>query len=253
MGSPMQPSYRHLKLLSQYYDHVYHQSQNIGQLTQKKRDDSSNYNKSVYNRELNELLSYLQGSQDYNYLTWPHPGPCSLLNPEIVWPEEEFRAVHKNAKERTMESWMCGGEVPSEYEHDRLKARLDWHGDPGELDIKQDKIDKIDHEAMYSNAEDDPLGHPPDLEESDSVNTSVYDWLEATPASNAISTDTEAASDMLNLTMGQPQLPVSQEPMTQPMIPIKMTTHWRTCSRFPLRLQFSGFLFLQSPSWTHGH
>ena len=106
---------------------------------------------------------------------------------------------------------MYWGEVPSEYEHDRMKARLDWRGDPGELDIKQNKIDKIDHEAMYSDAEDDPLGDPLDLEESDSVNTSVYDRLEATPASTAISTDTEAAGDMLNLTMGQPELPVHQE------------------------------------------
>ena len=72
----------------------------------------------------------------------------------------------------------------------------------GELDIKQDKIDKIDHEAMYSDAEDDPSGGLPDLEETDSVNTSVYDWLEATSASTTISTNTEAASDMLNLTMG---------------------------------------------------
>ena len=106
---------------------------------------------------------------------------------------------------------MCGGEVPSEYEHDRLKARLDWHGDPGELDIKQDKIDKIDHEAMYSDAEDDLLGNPPDLEESDSGNTLVYDRLEATPASTTISTDTEAASDMVNLTMGQLELLAPQD------------------------------------------
>ena len=74
---------------------------------------------------------------------------------------------------------MCGSELPSEYEHDQLKARLDWCGDLGELDIKQDKIDKIDHEAMYSNAEDDPLGGPLDLEETDSVNTSVYNQLDA--------------------------------------------------------------------------
>ena len=57
MGSPMQPSYGHPKLLGQYYDHVYHQSRNIRQLTRKKQDDSTNYNESVYNRELNELLS----------------------------------------------------------------------------------------------------------------------------------------------------------------------------------------------------
>ena len=64
---------------------------------------------------------------------------------------------------------------------------------------------------MYSDAEDDPLGDPPDLEESDSVNTLVYDQLEATPASTTISTDTEATGDMLNLTMGQPELPAPQE------------------------------------------
>ena len=120
MGSPMQPSYGHPKLLGRYYDHLYHQSQHIGQLTWKKRDDSTDYNESVYNRELNELLSYLQGSQDLNYPTRPrpHPGPSSLLNPEIVRLEEEFQAAHVNTGEWTVESWMCGGEVPSEYEHD---------------------------------------------------------------------------------------------------------------------------------------
>ena len=106
---------------------------------------------------------------------------------------------------------MYGGEVPSEYEHDRLKARLDWCGDPEELDIKQDKIDRIDHEAMYSNAEDDPSADTPDLEGSDSVNTLIYNSLEATPASTTISTDTEVAGDMLNLTVGQPELPAPQE------------------------------------------
>ena len=130
---------------------------------------------------------------------------------------------------------MYGGEVPSEYKHDRLRAQLDSHGDPGELAIIQDEIDKIDHEAMYTDAEDDPSGHLPDLEESDSVNTSVYDRLGATPASTAISTDTKVAGDMLNLTMGQPEPPA---PMIWPMTLIKMTTCWRTCFRFLLRLRF---------------
>ena len=90
MGSPMRPSYGHPKLLGWYYDHVYHQSRHIGQLTRKRWDDSTDYNESVYNREFNELMSYLHGSQDLNHPTWPCPGPNSLLNPEIVQPEEEF-------------------------------------------------------------------------------------------------------------------------------------------------------------------
>ena len=88
---------------------------------------------------------------------------------------------------------------------------MDWHGDLGELDIIQDEIDKIDHETMYSDAEDKLLGHPPDLEESDSVNTLVYDRLGPKPAFTAISTDTKVTSDMLNLTVGQLEPPAPQE------------------------------------------
>ena len=64
---------------------------------------------------------------------------------------------------------------------------------------------------MYSKVDDDYPANMPDLEESDSVNTSVYDRLGGTPASTTISTDTEAASDMLNLTTGPPELLVCQE------------------------------------------
>ena len=74
----------------------------------------------------------------------------------------------------------------------------------------QDDIDKIDHEAMYPNAEDSLSDSPPDLEETDSVNTAVYNRQEASPTSTAVSTDTEAACDMHNLTMG-PRNPASKE------------------------------------------
>ena len=64
LGSPMQPSYGHPKLLGPYFDHVYHMSQNIRQLIRKNRDKTTNYNESVYNRELNELLFHLRGLTD---------------------------------------------------------------------------------------------------------------------------------------------------------------------------------------------
>ena len=51
----------------------------------------------------------------------------------------------------------------------------------------------------------------PDLEESDSVKTSIYDRLGATPASTTISTDTKVAGDMLNLNMDLPELLVPQK------------------------------------------
>ena len=49
MGSPKQPSYGHPKLLGQYFDHDYHQSRHICQLTRKKWDNSTGYNESVCN------------------------------------------------------------------------------------------------------------------------------------------------------------------------------------------------------------
>ena len=75
IGSPKQPSYRHPKLLGQYFDHVYHQSQNIGQLTRKNWDKATGYNESEYNQEFGELLSHLWGSGDLDYSTWPDQAP----------------------------------------------------------------------------------------------------------------------------------------------------------------------------------
>ena len=45
-----------------------------------------------------------------------------------------------------------------------------------------------------------------DLEDTMSTGTSVYDQLGATPANTTVSTNTEAAGDMLNFSMGLPEL-----------------------------------------------
>ena len=108
------------------------------------------------------------------------------------------------------ESWTCGGEEPSQYRHDQLEARLDWNGDPAELEREEDDVNKKDHEALYSKLDDYPADMP-DLEESDSVKTPIYDQLAATPTSTTISTDTEVAGDMLNLNMDLPELLAPQE------------------------------------------
>ena len=47
--------------------------------------------------------------------------------------------------------------------------------------------------------------------DAESVNNSMYHRLGATPASTAISTDTEAAREMFNLSMGLPELLVTRE------------------------------------------
>ena len=110
-----------------------------------------------------------------------------------------------------MEEWTCGDEVLSQYCHDQLQARLDWNGSPAELDREEDDIDKVNHEALYDDHLDDYPDEIPDLEDTDSVNTSLYDRQAATPTSIIISTDTEAAGGMLNLSMGLPELLATQQ------------------------------------------
>ena len=209
MGSPKQPSYSHPKLLGQYFDHVYHQSQNIGQLTWKSQDKATDYNELVYNQELAKLLSHLWGSGDLDYSPQHRLGPTSLLNPEIILPEADFWAAY-GKKKGWISEWTYREEEPSQYCYDHLEARLDWNGDPKELEREEDNVDKKDHEALYSEL-DDYVDDMLDLQESESVNTSVYDQLGATLASTTISTDTEAAGDMFNLSMGPLELPVPQE------------------------------------------
>ena len=72
-------------------------------------------------------------------------------------------------------------------------------------------INKGNHEALYDDHLDDYPDEIPDLEDTDSVNTSLYDQQVATPASTIISTDTVAAGGMLNLSMGLPELPATQQ------------------------------------------
>ena len=69
LGSPKQPFYRHPQVLGRYFDHVYHQSQNIGQLTRKARDKTTSYNETVYTWELGKILSHLRGLDDLNHST----------------------------------------------------------------------------------------------------------------------------------------------------------------------------------------
>ena len=174
MGDPKQPSYGHPKLLGWYFNHMYHQSQNIGHLTQKAWDKTTDYNESVYNCELNELISHLRGVGDLDFSTRHQLEPMSLLNPEIILPEAAFQAAHRKKKGWIDKSWTCGGEKLGQYSHNDLEARLDWNGKPEELEREKDAIDEIDHEAMYLDDYQDDI---PDLEESKSVSNSVYDQL----------------------------------------------------------------------------
>ena len=130
LGSPKQLSYGHPQVLGRYFDHVYHQSRNVGQLTRKAQDKTTDYNETVYTQELGEILSYLRGLDDFNHSTRYKRTPTSLLNPEIILPEAAFRAFRgKNTGWLDEDSW-AEGEKVEPYEHDWLQTRVDWCGNP---------------------------------------------------------------------------------------------------------------------------
>ena len=58
------------------------------------------------------------------------------------------------------------------YEYDRLQTQVDWCGDLEELVRTNDVVDQKDHKSMYL---EDYLEDMPDLEETMSTGTSVYD------------------------------------------------------------------------------
>ena len=122
LGTQKQPSYGHLKLLSWYYNHVYHQSWHIGHLTQKSQDKSTCYNQGVYDRELNEIICHIWGIMELNHVTQQPPGPTSLLNPEIILPAVAFQAALGDKQGWTDESWTCTREIPRTFAHDSMEA-----------------------------------------------------------------------------------------------------------------------------------
>ena len=133
LGSPKQPSYGHQQVLGRYFDHVYHQSQNMGQLTQKSQDKATDYNETVYTREIREILSYLSGFRDLSHAPRHKRTPASLLNLEIILPEAELQNFQgENTGWLDDESWAEGEQVKP-YEYDRLQTQVDRVGDPEEL------------------------------------------------------------------------------------------------------------------------
>ena len=170
LGSPKQPSYGHPQKLGRYFDHVYHQSWNVGQITRKSRDKATDYNETVYTWELGEILSYLSGFGDLSHAPRHKKIPVSLLNPEIILPEAEFQTRRgQSAGWMDDESWAEGEQIQL-YEHDGLQTRVDWVGDPEELEQMNDEVDQKDHEVMY--LEDYP-DNMPDLEDTLSAGVSV--------------------------------------------------------------------------------
>ena len=133
LGSPKQPSYGHPQKLGRYFDHVYHQSRNVGQLTRKSRDQDTGYNETVYTRELGEILSYLSGFGDLSRTPRHKKTLASLLNLEIILPEADFQALWgQDSGWIGDESWAEGEQIQP-FEHDGLQTWADWVGDPEEL------------------------------------------------------------------------------------------------------------------------
>ena len=202
LGSPKEPSYSHPKILGRYFDHVYHQSRYIGQLTRKSRDKSTGHNQDVYNWELNEILSHFQEIGELNVVVPPRtPVPMSIVNLEVILPTAAYKAA-LGIKQGWMDnSWTSDGEIPWTYILDGCEVWVDWRAGEKDLERPRDVLDEINHKALYLQDYDDKVLELENLVELEDL---VYDWLGATPASTTVSTDTEATTEMFGLSMGMP-------------------------------------------------
>ena len=122
LGSPKQPSYGHPQKLGHYFDHVYHQSRNVGHLTRKSQDQDTGYNETVYTREPGEILSYLSGFRDLGHAPRHKKTPASLLNPEIILPEADFQALWGQDSGWIGDKSWAEGEQIQPFKHDGLQT-----------------------------------------------------------------------------------------------------------------------------------
>ena len=207
LGSPKQPSYGHPQKLGPYFDHVYHQSRNVGQLTGILGSGHRLQQDCIHTGAQRDFV-YLSGFRDLSRTPRHKKTPASLLNPEIILPEADFQALWgQDSGWIGDESWVEGEQIQP-FEHDGLQTRADWVGDLEELERLNDEVDWKDHEEMYLEDYPDDV---PDLEDTSSIEVSVQDCLGAMPANTTISTDTEATGDMLNLSMGTSIAPESYQ------------------------------------------
>ena len=98
----------------------------------------------MYDQELNEILSYLHGIWELNRMHQKCPVPASLVNPEVILPQKEFKATIVDRKGWMDESWSCSGEVPQKYVLDGCEAWVDWAIDEKDLTRPRDTLDDAD-------------------------------------------------------------------------------------------------------------
>ena len=118
-------------------------------MTRKARDKATEYNETVYTRELGKILSYLWGLDDLNHATRHKRTPTSLLNLEIILPEATFQEFQgENTGWFDDEPW-AEEEMVEPYEYNQLQTRVNWCGDQEELVRTNDAMDQKDHKSMY--------------------------------------------------------------------------------------------------------
>ena len=91
LGDPMHPVYGHPKILARGFDHIYHEAREMGQLPLRS-GKSPEVSHMVYCDEYAQVVNRLSTLSQVNDKRWVRPVPCSLAQPEIIYPGKMYEA-----------------------------------------------------------------------------------------------------------------------------------------------------------------
>ena len=91
LGDPLHPVYGHPKSLARGFDHVYHETREMGHLPLRS-SKSPEASHTVYIDEYAQVVNRFSTLSRVNDKCWVRPVPLSLANPEIIYPGKMYEA-----------------------------------------------------------------------------------------------------------------------------------------------------------------
>ena len=89
LGDQMHPVSRHLKTLGRGFDHIYHEAREMGHLPLRSRKSPEECH-TVYRDEYAQVVNRLSTLSQVDNKCWVCLVPCSLVQPEIIYPGKMY-------------------------------------------------------------------------------------------------------------------------------------------------------------------
>ena len=209
LGDARDPTFAHPLALAQYFDQVYHQGRFPGELPMRRPGQAKEITQEVYDREVDEICARLRTFDDPGFRNCRILPPTSLRNPEIILEPEEYRQI------TDMKTEIANDRIlpkVAEFKVDGAEARLDLAPGVPLPDRPREDPDDTDYESLYGVYYDDDGNRIPEYVDDEDV-PALEDAMSGcdTPMTG-VSTDTEQAGHMDQLSLTSPYHPSAPNP-----------------------------------------